>query len=434
MTDLDQFTSTVINTKNPTQNKPAMESVLATWPSPAINGLILDDSSITTNATTITINNNTFPQSPIRSPATLYDQPEPSKLSSKSRAELAENLLKDIEFGRDFQYPQSEFLDEESYNLELFQDLDAACYDLEAELTGNTPPLSPVPVYEISPQSSPPAINEFPDETFNQLNAEFQKILDSLPESNFEVNEDAIDLIENIMDLNEEEDSMDYTSFNGGEEDDASQNLGDEVEIVTGDIEDDNSSNSSNSYITNQPAVTTYVPNQIHEIEVEESDVSEKILDALMKGDLATANSYIPKTSGYSQVPVVQTITVYPVTLSASTSASNSTGSQAASTKSRGASRAPGPKTNQKKPRLPPKVDRVQRKKEQNKTAATRYREKKKVLASIVSQQEEELSKINSELLEEKNDLGKQILILKQLLRDVMKAKKESNKRSPHRR
>ena len=77
-----------------------------------------------------------------------------------------------------------------------------------------------------------------------------------------------------------------------------------------------------------------------------------------------------------------------------------------------------------KKPRLPSNTDKAQRKKEQNKTAATRYREKKKLEAAIVSVQEDALEKVNNELMAQRDDLRRQVLIYKELLRAVLSDRK----------
>jgi len=82
-----------------------------------------------------------------------------------------------------------------------------------------------------------------------------------------------------------------------------------------------------------------------------------------------------------------------------------------------------------KKPRLPRNTDKAERKKEQNKTAATRYREKKKLQAAIISVQEDELEKVNDQLTAQRDDLQRQVRMCKELLRAVMtdrKVKKEA--------
>jgi len=130
-----------------------------------------------------------------------------------------------------------------------------------------------------------------------------------------------------------------------------------------------------------------------------EDHISEKILDALLEGNLLKAESYMPKTL----------ITATPINIVEITGPSTS---------------RQQPKKKTSKPRLSSKTDKVSRKKEQNKTAATRYREKKKLQATIVNYQEDELSAINDKLATQRDDLKREVLLVKQLLRDVIAAKK----------
>jgi len=70
--------------------------------------------------------------------------------------------------------------------------------------------------------------------------------------------------------------------------------------------------------------------------------------------------------------------------------------------------------------RIPPE-DRLLRKKEQNKTAATRYREKKKMELGVVHEQEMELEKQNRKLQQEHDSLVQELHFMKKLMRDVFR-------------
>merc|ERR1711884_263909 len=67
--------------------------------------------------------------------------------------------------------------------------------------------------------------------------------------------------------------------------------------------------------------------------------------------------------------------------------------------------------------------ERKMRKKQQNKDAATRYRQKKKVEQSIVDRECEELEAKNVKLHDKVDSMTKEIQYLKDLLREVYKAK-----------
>ena len=67
--------------------------------------------------------------------------------------------------------------------------------------------------------------------------------------------------------------------------------------------------------------------------------------------------------------------------------------------------------------------DKRQRKKEQNKNAATRYRMKKKAEVEVILGEESELKDKNTELQAKVQDLSQEIRYLKNLMRDVFRAK-----------
>jgi len=84
--------------------------------------------------------------------------------------------------------------------------------------------------------------------------------------------------------------------------------------------------------------------------------------------------------------------------------------------------------TGGRRKREKPLVDKKIRKKEQNKTAATRYRQKKKMELVVTSEVEKVMQQENDVLQTQANDLAKQISIVKQLVRDIMNAKKASGR------
>lgn len=67
--------------------------------------------------------------------------------------------------------------------------------------------------------------------------------------------------------------------------------------------------------------------------------------------------------------------------------------------------------------------DRKYRKKEQNKNAANRYRQKKKAEIEIFLEEERDLAKRNEELQSEYTDVRREIKYLKDLMRELYKAK-----------
>ncbi|KAK3908602.1 Activating transcription factor of chaperone [Frankliniella fusca] len=76
-----------------------------------------------------------------------------------------------------------------------------------------------------------------------------------------------------------------------------------------------------------------------------------------------------------------------------------------------------------RKPYAPNVEDKRMRKKEQNKNAATRYRMKKKAEVEEILGEENELKRRNDELQDKVKDLSQEIRYLKNLMRDVFRAK-----------
>ncbi|XP_072277139.1 cyclic AMP-dependent transcription factor ATF-4-like [Pyxicephalus adspersus] len=77
-----------------------------------------------------------------------------------------------------------------------------------------------------------------------------------------------------------------------------------------------------------------------------------------------------------------------------------------------------------------PRVDKKQKKMEQNKTAATRYRQKRKAEQEKISEECRKLEKRNDDLQEKADSLAKEIQYLKDLIEDVRKAKSKRAKTS----
>lgn len=71
----------------------------------------------------------------------------------------------------------------------------------------------------------------------------------------------------------------------------------------------------------------------------------------------------------------------------------------------------------------PPPEEKRLRKKEQNKNAATRYRQKKKAEIEEILEEERELQDTNAKLKTDLSELAREIKYLKNLMRDVFKAK-----------
>jgi len=383
------------------------------------------------------------PQSPTlysnahqRDDAAIYIKPEVSSCSS--RAELASRILHNLEL-EDYHFAQYEnqnemrWSAEESINLELFEDLEFEDFPF------TTRPLTPdsqefknqerLQELNESPQPSPSA--EFPSESFDELSAEFQTILAGLSAQVTSIDTgEVIQLLGvpctleeiQLLHLSEpsdesgqndckQDDTSDSDAGNSMDTDDQSHTF-DHFELQLISLNQSQDHEGSYSNVSSPSSISD-----------EENDIAdntcENILDALLQGDLNTAKSFIP-----SHVELI-------TSNDTSHTSPSSSGSQ-----TRGKRSVPSlPKSGRggcsgmKKPRLPRNTDKSQRKKEQNKTAATRYREKKKLQAAIITVQEDALEKVNNELIERRDDLRRQVLIYKELLRAVMsdrKGKKDS--------
>jgi hypothetical protein len=84
---------------------------------------------------------------------------------------------------------------------------------------------------------------------------------------------------------------------------------------------------------------------------------------------------------------------------------------------------SPPAKTKRKAGAKSGRGDRKTRKRDQNKSAANRYRQKKKAEVEVMCQEEEEIIKKNKKLRDRVAELSKEAKYLKNLMRDVLKAK-----------
>jgi len=101
-------------------------------------------------------------------------------------------------------------------------------------------------------------------------------------------------------------------------------------------------------------------------------------------------------------------------------------GEDASKTKQKGRkqTKAPRKAANQRRSKKAPKIEKVIRKKEQNKSAALRYRMKKKVEVELTLERESELQVEHDKLAKQKEELAKEITMVKQLLRAVFSNRK----------
>jgi hypothetical protein len=164
----------------------------------------------------------------------------------------------------------------------------------------------------------------------------------------------------------------------------------------------------------------------------DEDDRQDMTLDALLDGDVDSAVAMYPNSSiavkrGRRFSKTLNEIPALP---------SSSTRSQGRSATVKAALTVQKPERRGRKPSSvingKPWVhvkDKALRKKEQNKTAATRYRQKKKVEAEVSMHQEQELAVVFDKLLKQKEDLAKEISMVKSLLRAIFSAKKVQKKR-----
>jgi hypothetical protein len=297
---------------------------------------------------------------------------------------------------------------EESVNLndlQLFEELQEIEY---------TPPASPKKgsssLALAKPQSQVMLNNvQFSDSAdISTLTAEFQAILDSLPkdEDNTEALSQVLEIAgipttivdgEALVPVELDLTGMDLEEMNDMEEEVMSDsNVFEESELY------------GMSDLSEQGSPASSVDSshyQMEDIEVDEhSRAAQNILDALIQGNVAAAESFLP-------------------VIAEDEDESSSSSFAEVEEKPKKPERR-GRKPAKKLPKSTLIKDKALRKKEQNKSAATRYRQKKKMEFALVVETEAELQQEHDSLEKKKQDLQKEILMVKQLLRDVIQAKK----------
>lgn len=375
------------------------------------------------------------------------------ELLAQSRAQMATNLLRDLEEFESIRYePQNDLglnWNEESVNLELFSalsDLDYAPPATPAsEEFRNQQILSPYNNANLvaSIPSSPVEQNAYLPEVYDKLSAEFQAILESLPQSN--AGNTSIDEFDDLIAISgipaphypQESQTQSIMNNNTLQINEPivsiPMDFGNNYSGLLNLNENSNSNSNVGSYYSASESDAGECSNMnISEETLEENaNAAENILDALLLGNLTEAQSYLPTMEN---LPVGNTITFFPavtedlamVVPMPSTSVLTTQQSKPKSEAKRGKS------SGGRRRGVNGIADKSLRKKEQNKTAATRYRLKKKLESVVVSEVEQTMQKENEGLQAQTNDLGRQISIVKQLLRDIMDAKKLTQNRRLH--
>lgn len=352
------------------------------------------------------------PVSPNPPSPSLYNGGQEEKGQRARTASILLNQLEQERVANDFGLNWNE----ESVNLndlQLFEELQEIEY---------TPPASPKKSLAsessvlTSAEKTQVVLNnvQFSDSAdISILTAEFQAILDSLPKD-----EDNTDALSQVLQIA----GIPTTVVNGEAvvpvELDLSMEL-DEINnmdiIADADVIEESElygMSDLSSHGSPASSVHSHSQYQLDEIEVDEhSRAAQNILDALIQGNVAAAESFLPRiveepaTSSSSYVEEIV---------------------EAVEKKPERRGRKPAKKTAKALIK-----DKAQRKKEQNKSAATRYRQKKKMEFAIVVETEAELQEKHDALEQKKEDLAKQILMVKQLLRDVLQAKKPAMPAKP---
>jgi hypothetical protein len=365
--------------------------------------------------------------------------------SASIRAQLASTILNDLEEKASVKVEFNDFglnWNEESVNLNLFEELAEIEY---------TPPSSPK---RSSPAANLPSTSNAvniqllsqPVHTLNgqvsessadisSLTAEFQAILDSLPKDSD--NTEALSHVLQIAGIPTTiidgealvPVELDLTGITQSDLLNNNIDMEDIDNVYVQDMSDNDSDiiEESELYeISNQgspaysvhsnsnfgPMLTTTVVDQ-------HSEAAQKILDALLLGDVATAETYLPDISRSDEED---------------DDSSMSSEDSYHPLPSPPRARPVVEKKPERRGRKPTKKvtkgssgyvkDKIIRKKEQNKTAATRYRQKKKLEFSVILESEAELQQEHDNLEKKKDDLQREILMVKQLLRDVIQSRK----------
>lgn len=364
--------------------------------------------------------------------------------SSSIRAQLASTILNDLEENASVKMEFNDFglnWNEESVNLNLFEELAEIEYTPPSSpkrSSANLPAISnavniqllPQPVHILNGQVSESSAD------ISSLTAEFQAILDSLPKDSD--NTEALSHVLQIAGIPTTiidgealvPVELDLTGITQSDLLNNNMDMEDIDNVYVQDMSDNDSDiiEESELYeISNQgspaysvhsnsnfgPMLTTTVVDQ-------HSEAAQKILDALLLGDVATAETYLPDISRSD--------------VEDDDDSSMSSEDSYHPLPSPPRARPVVEKKPERRGRKPTKKvakgssayvkDKVIRKKEQNKTAATRYRQKKKLEFSVILESEAELQQEHDNLEKKKDDLQREILMVKQLLRDVIQSRK----------
>jgi len=385
------------------------------------------------------------PGSPVASPSspTLYQHvahddglfPQNGSLDvfkngTTNRSQLATTLLKNLEEYQhleQFQI-QNEFgtdWSEENVSLELFNELSA--------LEFTPPATSDFDNFGRQANSVDREDTEIgasnDNESFAELSAEFQNILDNLPRTATAWGEELIDFgdLIPVPAENQGYQSTKVAIIAAGLNDGAG-NATESIEIELLDSSTDESENEEDMFMETDVTTaaselgTTYhylpaedtssmlsyssVSTSMSEDEDHNMLVGEKMLDALLVGNLDEAITFLPEVASPVHVQLFGC-------------------ENASKTKPRQSKPAKAPKksTNQRRKKAP-KVEKIIRKKEQNKTAALRYRMKKKMEVEVTLEREAELQADHEVLVKQKDELFKEIQMVKQLLKAVFSNRK----------
>jgi len=385
--------------------------------------------------------------------------------SVATRAQLASNLLNQLELQelREEQSGQNGFglnWNEETINLSLFEELEEIEY---------TPPTSPtrqqaqalensIVINKMAPSTPRLALNPASvDMDTIALATEFQAILESLQKEDANAMTDnqiihiagiPITLTENTeqealipvkvdwdLSLVMDQNLRTQNNISGFDEDDlmvmqidqmeqeqernysptsSSGHFFDESDLRAVSEYGSNPGSPSSSVASCTPMATTGVT--VVSVVDQHSEAAEKILDALMLGDVITAESYLPAmNSAHGEESMDLSENDDSEEMGPDATDETILSERVAKSERRG--RKPGPSGKL------PKKDKALRKKEQNKSAAVRYRQKKKVEFASIQETEKELQDKRDDFQKQKESLGREILMVKQLLRDIIKAK-----------
>jgi hypothetical protein len=411
------------------------------------------------------INKISLPVSPSPPPSpSLYNgvqqqqEQQSIKAPISTRAQLASSILNDLEQGS-IKMDMNDFgtnWNEESINLNLFEELAEIEY---------TPPASPTKQRSITDIPSsvlvdssnltiqlPHFINGTESESsadISVLTAEFQAILDSLPKDsdNTEalsqvleiagirttiIDGEALVPVELDLDLASICDAG-YENFTGHNNNNMDMDL-DDMNNEISDNDSDIIEESELYEISNQgsPTASVYSNSSRYgmittNVVDQHSEAAQKILDALLIGDVATAETYLPDIIDVSDTEddesTMSSEDSFQLLPSSSSHYSNAT----ATTSSVNENKKTTERRGRKKLAKGSVKDKGLRKKEQNKTAATRYRQKKKIEFSLILETEAELQQEHDDLEKKRDNLDREIKMVKQLLRDVIQSKKPTS-------